>query len=72
MKIVLDVPQNKVNFMLELLRSLSFVQVKPISDDMSDEKALFLTELGESVGELNDVLAGRVKAGNAYDLLDEL
>jgi hypothetical protein len=72
MKIVLDVPQNRVGFIMELLRSLSFIRVKPIADDISDEKALFLTELGESVEELNEVLAGRAKAGNAFDLLDEL
>ena len=72
MKIVLDVPQNRVSFVMELLRNLSFVRVKPIADDVSDEKALFLTELAESVEELNDVLEGRTKATNAFDLLDEL
>lgn len=72
MKIVLDIPDNKADFMLELLRSLSFVKAKPVANGISDEKALFLTELGEAVDELNQVLAGKAVARDAYSLLDEL
>ncbi|MGA0559885.1 hypothetical protein ACO2Q8_24705 [Larkinella sp. VNQ87] len=72
MKIVLDIPENKVGFMMELLRSLSFVKTKPLPVGISDEKALFLAEFEESVDELNDVLAGKTQARNAFDLLDEL
>ncbi|GAB3791053.1 hypothetical protein GCM10028818_61890 [Spirosoma horti] len=38
----------------------------------SKSKALFLDELGEAVEELNNVLAGRAKAYDAYELLDVL
>lgn len=72
MKIVLDIPDSKAAFMMELLQSLSFVKTKPLPVGISDEKALFLTELGEAVDELNDVLAGKGQARNAYELLDEL
>lgn len=72
MKIVLDIPDNKINFMMELLGSLSFVKTKPLPVGISDEKALFLAEFGEAVEELNDVLAGKKQAPNAYSLLDEL
>jgi|GEM_PF-4546706 len=30
MKIDLDIPDNKVDFMLKLLRSLSFIEAKPL------------------------------------------
>lgn len=72
MKIVLDIPDNKVGFMMELLRSLSFVKAKPLPVGISNEKALFLAELGEAVEELNDVLSGKAQARDAYKLLDEL
>ena len=72
MKIVLDIPDNKVSFMMELLKNLSFVKARPLVANVSDDKAVFLAELGESVEELNDVLAGRTQARDAYGLLDEL
>ena len=72
MKIVLDIPDNKVSFMMELLRSLSFVKTNPLPVGISDEKALFLAEFGQSVEELNDTLTGKAQARNAYELLDEL
>ena len=72
MKIVLDIPDNRATFMLELLQSLPFVKTRPLPVGVSDEKALFIAEFGQSVDELNDVLNGKAEAGNAYDLLDEL
>ncbi len=69
MKIVLDIPDSKVGFMMELLQSLSFVKAKPLPVGVSNEKALFL---GEAVEELNDVLAGKTQAHNAYELLDNV
>ena len=58
--------------MLELLHSLPFVKARPLPVGVSDEKALFIAEFGQSVDELNDVLAGKAQAGSAYDLLNEL
>lgn len=72
MKIVLDVPDDKANFMMELLRSLSFVKAKPLPVGISDQKAVFLTEFAEAIDELNAVLAGKAQARDAYQLLDEL
>ena len=57
---------------MELLRSLSFVKAKPLPVGMSNEKSLFLAELGEAVEELNDVLVGKKQSRDAYELLDEL
>ncbi len=72
MKIVLDIPDDKVSFVPELLRSLSFVKAKPLPVGISDEKALFLAEFSESVEDLNQVLSGKAQARDAYELLNEL
>lgn len=39
---------------------------------ISSEKALFLAELGQAVNERNLVLAGRLPARDAAQLIDEL
>lgn len=72
MKIVLDIPENRLGFMMELLQNFTFVKARPLSAETSDEKALFLSEFGEAVDELNEVLAGKKQGRNAYDLLDKL
>ena len=41
-------------------------------ENISEEKALFLTELNQAVSELNQVLAGRFPAQDADELLNEL
>ena len=48
MKIGLDIPDNRVPFMLELVQSLPFVKARPLPIDFSDEKALFIAEFGGS------------------------
>jgi len=45
---------------------------QPKALETSKLKALFLDELGEAIEELNDVLAGKAKAHDAYELLDVL
>ncbi len=73
MKIVLDIPDQKVAFMMELLHSLSFVKATPVSSEMSEQKAVFLSELGEAVKDLNEELAGKTtKFRDAHELLNEL
>lgn len=47
-------------------------QHKVSTEDMIDSKALLLKEVGESVRELNNVLAGNSQAQDAYELLDML
>lgn len=37
-----------------------------------DSKARFLSEFGQAIAELNDILAGSRQAQDAYDLLDTL
>jgi len=72
MKIVLDIPDDQFSFVMKLVRNLTFLKVTPLPTGASNEKALFLAEFGEAIDELNDVLAGKAQASNAYSLLDEL
>jgi hypothetical protein len=68
MKVLLEIKESKVSFVMELLKSLSFVKVKPLSD----EKAALLTDIKEAVEELNLIKQGKLKGIPAKDLLNEL
>lgn len=68
MKVLLDIPDNKAAFFMELLKNFSFVKAKPISP----EKAQLLLELKEAIENLNLVKEGKLKARSAKELLHEL
>ncbi len=68
MKVLLDVKDSRADFVLELLRSLSFVKTEAISPS----KAQLLKELKASVKEVNLAKEGKIKLKSADQLLDEL
>lgn len=68
MKVLIDIKDSKVSFVLELLNSLSFVKVKTLSN----EKADLISDIKESVDELNLIKKGKLKGIPAKDLIDEL
>jgi hypothetical protein len=68
MKVLLDIKDNKADFVMELLQSLSFVKTETISP----AKGRFLQELKKSVDELNAAKEGKVKLKTADQLLNEL
>ncbi len=68
MKVLLDIKDNKAAFVMELLRSFSFVKAKPLTD----EKAVVMQDIREAVEELKLVKEGKLKTRNAEDLIDEL
>ncbi|MFC5193409.1 hypothetical protein ACFPIK_16675 [Algoriphagus aquatilis] len=68
MKVLLDIQDNKANHLLEVLKGLSYVKVKTISE----EKALLMEEIKEAVDNLALVREGKLKARPAKDLLNEL
>ena len=68
MKVLVDVNDNKGDFILELLNSFSFAKAKKISP----AKAQLLEEIKEAVENLNLVKQGKMKARPAKELLDEL
>ncbi len=69
MKVLVDIPDNKVPFGLEVLRSLSFVKgVKPISM----AKVQLWEELQEAANEVAEHKKGNKKLKSAQELLNEL
>lgn len=68
MKVLLDIPDNKAFSLLEVLRSISYVKAKPITD----AKALLMEEIREAVEEMRLIKAGKKQARNAEDFLNEL
>lgn len=68
MKVLLEIKENKVQFVMELLNSLNFVKVQPLSA----EKAELITDVREAVEELKLVRQGKLKGIPAKELLDEL
>lgn len=68
MKLLLDIKDNKSAFILELLKNFSFVKAEKISS----EKAQLMKEIKGAVEELTQIKAGKKKARNAEDFLNEL
>lgn len=68
MKVLLDIKDGKATHLLEVLKGLSYVKAKTISE----EKALLIEEIKEAVEELKLVRAGKLKGIPAKQLLDEL
>jgi hypothetical protein len=68
MKVLLDIKDNKALHLLEVLKGLSYVKAKTLSD----EKALLLEEIREAVNEMKLIRRGKKKARNAEDFLNEL
>lgn len=68
MKILLDIPDNKATSLLEVLRSISYVKAKTVSDS----KAKLIAEIKEAVDEMKLIRTGKKKARNAEEFLNEL
>lgn len=68
MRVLLDIKDHKAMPLLEVLKGLSYVKTKTISD----EKALLMEEIKEAVENLKLVRQGKLKARPAKDLLNEL
>lgn len=68
MKVLLDIKDNKVSFVMELLNNFNFVKAKPLTD----EKAELMSNIREAVEELKLVRQGKLKGIPAKELLDEL
>lgn len=68
MKVMLEIKEGKVPFVMELLNSLSFVKASPLSP----YKAEVLEGIKEAVEEMKAIKEGRLKGIPAADLLNEL
>jgi len=68
MRLVLDIEESKVDFMLDLLKEFSFVKASKIYDEPEDDVKSFK----EAVEEFNLIRQGKSKGRPAQELLDEL
>ncbi len=69
MKILLEIPDSKSGFFMEVLRNFSFVKK---ATPLSDAKAELMQDIREAVEEMKLIRAGKLKGIPAKDLLDEL
>jgi hypothetical protein len=67
-KVLLDIPGNKASSLMDVLTSISYVKAKPLTD----AKALLMEEIREAVEEMKLIRAGKKKARNAEDFLNDL
>ncbi len=68
MKVLLDIKDSKASSLLEVLSSLPYVKTILLTDN----KALLMKEIKEAVEEMKLIRAGKKKARNAEDFLNEL
>ena len=68
MKVLLDIKDNKADFVMELLQNFTFVKTETISP----AKARFLKEFKRSIDEVNLAEQGKIKLRSAEELIDEL
>ena len=68
MKVLLDIPDNKAASLMEVLKSISYIKTKKLTDS----KANLMSEIREAVEEMKLIRAGKKKARNAEDFLNEL
>ena len=68
MKLIIDVKDNKADFVMELLKNFSFIKAQPISPS----KATFLQELKGAVNEVALAKKGKLKLQSAKEFLNEL
>lgn len=68
MKVLLDIKDNKADFMMELLKNFPFVK----AESLTPKKAKFLKELKSSIEEVALAKERSIKLQSARDFLNEL
>ena len=68
MRVLLDIKDDKALHLMEVLKGLSYVKTKTISD----EKAVLIGNIKEAVEELKLIREGKLKGISARDLLNDL
>ncbi|MDR1981694.1 MAG: hypothetical protein LBQ39_08785 [Tannerellaceae bacterium] len=68
MKVLIDIPDAKAPYLLEVLNHISYVKVKMLADG----KAKLMSEVREAVEEMQLVGVGKKKVRNVEDFLNEL
>jgi hypothetical protein len=69
-QVTLHIPDNKYPLLMELAHSLNFVKKIEVEENPSEKKVL--KGVKQAVKEVNLVKAGKLKARDARDLINEL
>jgi inorganic pyrophosphatase len=67
-RIVIDIPDNKLSFFMELVNNLGFKKVKQISQGQKQ----FIDDLQHSLEQVKQHQEGKIKLQPAKDFLNEL
>ena len=67
-RIVLDIPDNKLNFFMELLKNLGIKKVKKLSS----QQVQYIDGLNQAIDEVEEHAKGNIDLQNAKDFLEEL
>ncbi|MFO8066440.1 MAG: hypothetical protein R6U11_02545 [Bacteroidales bacterium] len=70
-QIVLNIPDNKYRFFMELIKSLGFVKIKK-EVRLTNEQKDFIDGTKKSLLQVDQHLKGEIKLKSAEKLLDEL
>jgi hypothetical protein len=71
--LVKNIPDNKLNFFLELVNNLGFsIEMKSKSKKLNKEQKMFIEGLEDSINQVEHHLQGTVKLKTADQLLNEL
>jgi len=66
-RVVIDIPNNKIDFFLELTNNLGFKKVKRLSNDQTE----FVDDLIDSLNEVERHINGKAKLQSAREFLNE-
>lgn len=67
-RVVIDIPDNKFNFFMELVNNLGFKKIKKLSERQKE----FIDDLQRSIEQVKQHQEGKIKLQSARDFLHEL
>ena len=68
MRLILDIKESKAAFIIELLKNFSFVKIKTVSKEKSEQ----LESIAQAFSEVELIQEGKLKGIPANELIDEL
>lgn len=71
MKLLLDIPDNRSAFVLELLKNLSFVKTKKVTEENLRSDDEFFDGLRDAIEEVKLAREGKIKLQSLDELLNE-
>jgi hypothetical protein len=67
-RLIIDIPDNKISFFLELINNLGFKKVQKLPNEQKE----FVDDLKKSLNEVEQHMAGKIKLQPAREFLNEL